>query len=132
MMHSLSIMMRSLLLHYKDEHETIVGTCSRPTIPLGWQLSGCQLSWVAVVLVAVVRGRSYPGWELSGGGCLSGTCAGGSCPDTQNSGTVSTRTRLQTGDVTLVSRLPRRKRFRFFDNFGPLQSRTRKYVPNKF
>jgi len=87
---------------------------------------------VAVVLVAVVRGRSYPGWELSGGGCLSGTCAGGSCPDTQNNGTVFTRTRLQTGDVTLVSRLPRRKRFRFFDNFGPLQSRTRKYVPNKF
>jgi len=30
-------MMYPLLLYYKEKHEKSVGTCSRPTIPLGWQ-----------------------------------------------------------------------------------------------
>jgi len=30
-------MMYPLSLYYKEKHEKSVGTCSRPTIPLGWQ-----------------------------------------------------------------------------------------------
>jgi len=59
--------MYSLSLHYKEKHEKSMGTCFRPTIPLGWQLSGRQLSWVAVVLSG-----SCPRWQLSGAGPAGG------------------------------------------------------------
>jgi len=36
--------MYSLILHYKEKHEKSVGTCSHPTTPLGWHLSGWRLS----------------------------------------------------------------------------------------
>jgi hypothetical protein len=31
----------------------------------GWQLSGWQLSWVAIVQVVIVLGGNYPDWHLS-------------------------------------------------------------------
>jgi len=37
-----------------------MGKRFHPTTPLGWHFSGLQLSWVAVVRVAVVLGSDCP------------------------------------------------------------------------